>query len=107
MVPVVYHITPGKPAKERSMARLNLNFVQETARHEPTENEICQIKGLAVSIEAIIKTLAAYADDNCHDIDGVCISVCRALELLVCPVIEYLSDYAGEIPAPEETEDTV
>ena len=88
------------------MAKLNLNFHKQAGRHNPTKNEIVQIESVAVSIEAIIKTLAAYAEctrDDSADMGCVCISVCNALELLIDPVIEYLSNYAGDAPAEGET----
>jgi hypothetical protein len=90
------------------MAELNLNFHEQTGRHNPTEKEFCQIEGLAVSVDAIIKTLAVYAEHTNHnreDIGGVCLWVCNALELLMEPVIEYLSNYAGGAPAPEKEAD--
>ena len=88
------------------MSKLNLNFHEQTGRHEPTKSEIYQIEGLAISVEAIIKALAAYANGSRdrEDMDGVCLGVCNALELLMGPVIEYLSEYAGNAPAPEEVE---
>ena len=89
------------------MAELNLNFHENTGRHEPTKSEIIQIESVAISVEAIIKALAGYARgsrDNEQDIMGVCLGVCNALELLMYPVIDYLSEYAGDAPAPEEGE---
>jgi len=86
------------------MAKLNLNFHENTGRHEPTKNEIYQIEELAVSVEAIIKALGAYANGSRKDIDGVCLGVCNALELLMEPVVEYLCNYAGNAPTPEEAE---
>ena len=89
------------------MAELNLNFHEPTSRCEPTKSEIVQIESVAISIDAIIKVLGAYARgsrDNAQDIMGVCLGVCNALELLMGPVIEYLSEYAGDVPAPEEAE---
>jgi hypothetical protein len=86
------------------MAEVNLNFHNQTSRYNPTERELCQIEGLAVSVDAIIKTLAEYAENTNHsreDIGGVCLNVCNALELLMAPVIEYLCNYAGNVPTPE------
>ena len=86
------------------MAELNLNFHKNIGRHNPTKNEIVQIESVAVSIESIIKALNAYADGNHRDIDVVCMGVCNAMELLIDPVIEYLSNYAGDAPTTEKTE---
>jgi len=83
------------------MAELNLNFHKQTGRHHPTKDEIVQIESAAVSVEAIIKMLAMYAEytnDDRGDMGGVCISVCNAMELLMRPVIEYF-EYAGNAPA--------
>jgi hypothetical protein len=89
------------------MAKLNLNFHKNTEHRNPTKDEIVQIEGVAISVEAIIKTLAVYAEytnDDSRDMGGICTSVCNALELLIKPVVEYLSNYAGDVSAPEETE---
>jgi len=83
------------------MAKLNLNFHKQAGRHNPTKNEIVQIESVTVSVEAIIKILATYAEyanDDSGDMGGVCISVCNAMELLMRPVIEYF-EYAGNAPA--------
>jgi len=87
------------------MATLNLNFHKCTDRHEPTRTEIYEIEGVAVSIEAIIKVLAEYASGNRNqeEMGGVCVGVCRALELLITPVVDYLCDYAGNVPITETT----
>jgi hypothetical protein len=85
------------------MAKLNLNFHEKTGRHDPTEDEIVQIGCVAMGVQDIVKTLGVYANGNHDDIGGVCIGVCYALELLMEPVIGYLSNYAGDAPAPEET----
>ncbi|MDR0474711.1 MAG: hypothetical protein LBH43_13695 [Treponema sp.] len=89
------------------MAKLNLNFHQQTGRREPTKHEICQIEGIAFSVQAIIKTLSVYTNENSNrNIEGVvCMGVCEALELLMEPIIEYLSNYAGDVPAPENAEE--
>ena len=83
------------------MAKLNLNFHQQIGRHEPTKNEIYQIEGIALSVEAIIKALGVYAYYKSEDTDGVCLCVCNTLELLMEPILEYLTNYAGDLPAPE------
>jgi hypothetical protein len=83
------------------MAKLNLNFVQKTGRYEPTKNEIYQLEGLALSIEAIIKTLYMYANEGKEDTTGVCMGVCNALEILIDPIVEYMGNYAGNIATPE------
>jgi hypothetical protein len=88
---------------ERVMAKLNLNFHQQTGRYELSKNEIYQIEGIALSIEAILKTLGAYANEGTDDIGSVCQSVCSALEILIDPVVEYLGNYAGSEPAPEKS----
>ena len=90
------------------MAELNLNFHEQTGRHNPTEREIIEIESVAISVEVIIKTLGVYAENTNHsreDIGGVCLCVCNALELLMGPVVEYLSNYAGDVPAPETEAD--
>ena len=90
------------------MAILNLNFHQPEGRRIPTEDEIHQIEGLARSVEAISKSLHAYACNtfaNDDDITDVCLGVSNALELLIDPVIEYMTEYAG-IAAPETEEKT-
>jgi len=46
------------------MAKLNLNFHNSTGRYEPTKSEIYQLEGLALSIEGIVKTLGAFANEN-------------------------------------------
>jgi hypothetical protein len=86
------------------MAKLNLNFYHQTGRREPTKKEIYQTGALAYSVEAIIKTLSVYTNENNNqNVEGnVCMSVCDALELLMEPIIDYLSNYAGDVPAPEE-----
>jgi len=84
------------------MAKLNLNFHEQTGRHNPTKHELAQIESIALGIEAVIKTLGEYADADHEDLGSVCMSVCNALELLIDPVILYLSNYAGDTPAPEE-----
>lgn len=94
------------------MAKLNVNFSEQTIRDEPTKDEIFQIEGLALSVKAIIQTLNVYASNHVRDaegskeVDSVCIGVCNALELLVKPIIEYLVNYAGDEAAPETTEET-
>jgi hypothetical protein len=89
------------------MAKLNLNFHQQTGRRKPTENEIAQIGALAYSVEAIIKTLSVYTNENNNqNVDGnVCMSVCDALELLIEPIVDYMCNYAGDVPAPENLHD--
>jgi len=87
------------------MATLNLNFHKPTGRHNPTKDEIVQIESIAVSVEAIIKALAEYGRstrDDAKDMGNVCLGVCNALELLIDPVIGYLSNYAGDAAAPEK-----
>ena len=88
------------------MAKLNFNFQKTDRRYEPTKSEILQIEGLALSIEAIVKALDAYAIDyyDKPDMGSVCVGVCNALKLLIDPVIEYLSNYAGDVPTPENQE---
>ena len=90
------------------MAELNLNFHKVTGRYKPTKSEIVQIEGLALSVEAILKTLNAYANENndSGDMGGVVMGVCNALGLLIDPIIGYLSNYAGDLPTPEEAEKT-
>ena len=91
------------------MATLNLNFHKQTGRHNPTKDEIVQIASVATSVEAIIKALEEYARgtrDAAEDMGSVCMSVCNALELLIAPVIVYLSEHAGDAPAPKEAEET-
>jgi hypothetical protein len=85
------------------MGKINLNFIQNTGRHNPPKQEIHEVEGLAFSVEAIIKTLYAYANanDDKADIGSVCMYVCYALELLMDPITEYLSNYAGDVPTPE------
>jgi DNA-binding transcriptional MerR regulator len=88
------------------MAKLNLNFHEVTGLRRPTEQEIAQLQELGFSIEAIIKTLGAYAAKNNNrmgtDTATVCMCVCNALELLIEPIVEYLANYAGELPAEAE-----
>ena len=89
------------------MAELNLNFHQQKGQRELTKHEIYQIEGLALNIKAITKALYAYADDcreNTQEISSVCMGVCNTVELLIEPVIEYMADYAGSLPAQEEQE---
>jgi len=88
------------------MAKLNLNFHKQTGRHNPTEHELDQVVGVALSVEGIIKALEDYAYGKHEDTESVCINVCYALELLIEPVIDYLSNYAGEEPEPDEAEVT-
>ena len=85
------------------MAKLNLNFLDNSGRRDPTRSEIYQIQRLALSVTDIIKTLESYADENCDPSAacGVCLSVCNALELLMDPIVDYMSNYAGNTPAPE------
>ena len=99
----------GQPAKDKAMAKLSLNFCEPTGRHEPTRNEINQIESVALSIEAMVKALYAYASEDAgekpHGLHSVCMGVCNALELLIDPVIEYMANYAGQEPAPEATKE--
>jgi hypothetical protein len=86
------------------MAKLNLNFHKETGRYEPSKNEIVQIAGIALSVEAIVKTLYIYASESNESTvekDGVCMGICTALEALMGPIVDYLGEYAG-LPAIEE-----
>ena len=83
------------------MSKLKLNFYESTARREPTKSEIAQIEGLALGIEAIVKALKAYVLYYDDDTSSVCAGACNVLELLIDPIIEYMSTYAGDI-APEE-----
>ena len=87
------------------MAELNLNFHEQTERYKPTKREINQIEGVATSVEAIIQVLEVYAGDDHKDLASVCMCVCNALELLMGPIIEYLSNYAGALSTPEEEAD--
>ena len=93
------------------MARLNLNFHETTGRHEPTKTEINQLEGIALSIEAIVRALYVYASDDAedtgeakkpHGLHSVCMGICNALELLIDPIIEYMGNYAGLEPTPED-----
>jgi len=86
------------------MAELNLNFhAEEKKRRQPTKSEINQIKYLAFGVEGIIKTLGSYvnAPDDPHEACSVCMCVCNALELLMKPISDYLSNYAGDEAAKE------
>ena len=89
------------------MAELNLNFHQQKGRREPTKQEIYQIERLALNIKAIIKALYVYTDDSCKNAlekSEVCMGICDTVELLIEPIIEYMMDYAGSLPAQEEQE---
>ena len=86
------------------MSELNLNFLHSN-RHEPTKSEITEIHGLALSIEAIVKALDGYAGYDDSDLSNVCMGVCTALELLIDPIIEYMGNYAGDLPTPEKGEE--
>ena len=86
------------------MAKLNLNFSQAVGRYNPTRSEICQIEVIALGIEAVVKALSAYAEAEHEDGNGVCMGVCNVLELLIDPVIDYLSENAGLKAAPEPDE---
>jgi hypothetical protein len=91
------------------MAKLNLNFHQSTGRYNPTKYEIVQIESLALSIEAIIKVMAHYSvnyDNDKHSGEAMsnCLGVFNALELLIEPIVEYMGDYAGDTPEPEQGE---
>ena len=85
------------------MAKLNLNFLDNSRRREPTKSEIYQIEYLALGVEGIIKTLGSYVNENPdpYVACGVCLSVCNALELLMDPIVDYMSNYAGDTPAKE------
>jgi hypothetical protein len=96
----------GKRKEGRKMAKLNLNFHKQTGCHNPTKHEIVQIGSIAFGVEAIIKALGEYAERDHEDLGSVCMSVCSALELLIEPVCDYLSNYAGDAPDPEEAEET-
>ena len=88
--------------------KLNLNFHESTGRHEPTKSEIYQLEGITLSVEALVKALYVYASEDTgphEDIHSVCMGICNALELLIDPVIEYMTNYAGHEPAPEATEE--
>ena len=88
------------------MAKLNFNFHEQTGRHNPTKDEIVQIESLAFDIEGVVKALEEYASGEHEDIGSVCVGVCHTLELLIEPVIDYFSNFAGDAPAPEEAEET-
>jgi hypothetical protein len=88
------------------MAKLNLNF-QKSERHNPTGDEIAQIEYVANGVVAIIKALGWYAQDAQDDrYEGVLMTALGTLELLMEPITEYFSEYAGKEPAEEEEEKT-
>jgi len=87
------------------MAKLNLNFHQ-MAGCEPTKQEICQLEGIALSVDAMIKVMAAYCTDindkeKANEALGFCTSICYALELLMEPIVDYMVNYARNPAGPE------
>ena len=90
------------------MAKLNLNFHQQTKRYSPTKQDIYALEGIALSVEAIIKAMGDYCDksssENAHEALGVCMSICNALELLIEPIVDYMGNNAGDMAAQEITQ---
>ena len=94
------------------MAKLNLNFHEVTGLRKPTTQEIGQLQELGFSIEAIIKTLGAYAANTNNrtgtsdksETVSVCMCVCNVLELLIKPLVDYMGDSAGDMAATEPDE---
>ena len=94
------------------MTKLNLNFHKTTGCYEPTKSEIGQLETLTLSIKAIVQVMARYTND-CNDcgsnrddfeVTNNCASVFNALELLMEPLVKYMTDYAGKEAAPESGE---
>ena len=86
------------------MAKLSLNFHKTTGCYEPTQSEIGELETLALSIKAIVQVMARYTNDctDCgnnrepYEVTNNCASVFNALELLIEPLVKYMSGYAGE-----------
>jgi len=94
------------------MAKLTLCFREEPESHKPTRSEIDSIALAADGASAIVKVMAEYTLHNQQKViddfeDGIYISVLNVLEWLIEPVRDYLLNYGGEAPAPEEEEENV
>jgi hypothetical protein len=81
---------------------LGLHFVPKEEihkRHSPTPDEIHQIASVALGIESIIRVMSEYTCDTRKDNDMLdnCSFVFDILKLLVAPVTQYLTEYAGEL----------
>jgi len=83
---------------------LRLDFTKENEnRRNPTRSEIAQIGYLALGVEGIIKMMGEYcnASQNPHEACGYVQSVTNVLEHLMIPIIDYLSNYAGDEASKE------
>ena len=96
------------------MAMLNLNFHEPKGCYKPTKSEIGELETLALSIKAIVQVMARYTNNDCtacggnrepFEVTNNCASVFNALELLVEPLVKYMSDYAGKEAAPKSGEE--
>ena len=90
------------------MAKLNLNF-HKTGYYKPTQSEIGQLETLALCIRAIVRVMARYTVDHAderdtYEVTNNCTSVFTALELLIDPLVEYMTDAAGNEAKPEPGE---
>ena len=91
------------------MAKLNLNFLRSSGCCEPTESEIGELEILTLSIKAIVQVMARYTNDctDCgsnrgtYEVANNCASVFNALELLMEPLVLYMTTHAGKEAAQE------
>ena len=88
------------------MADLSFCFTEKKEERNLTVSEINDITMAAQGIHAIIKVMNEYAINNQQDKDddalGIYSSVFNVLDLLMDPIRDYLSAYAGSEAAPEK-----
>jgi len=92
------------------MAKLNLNFHEMIGCYKPSEGDMGQLETLALSIKSIIQVTAMYANDGQYfkgdkgacEVANNCASVFNALELLIEPLVTYMTDYIEKEAAPDE-----
>ena len=88
------------------MARLNLNFQEDKDYRNPTKREIVELEFLTMNVNSVIKVLAGYVMDNANneleEVTVNTIGVLNALELLMEPIVDYMSNYAGKTPTEEK-----
>jgi hypothetical protein len=91
------------------MAKLALCFRDEKEGRPLTSTEINGVTIAAQGASAIIHVMGEYLAGNPQEddySDDIYISVFNVLELLMEPVTDYLSDYAGTPAVPKQEHET-
>lgn len=92
--------------------KLRFGFMPiERERLRLTKNDIYHLSSTAMAIEAISEVMANYACDNTEQKEQSsvivnCMHAFNVLNLLIDPIVDYLSEYAGEEAAPDEPKQT-